>query len=86
MQAQVAKKNSAVASRAASAALSQLPKPRIISAPIQNTRGPSSLYGRPTIFGISQSCRLPVASCHMTPKPAASSFFHGSRPNRPTMP
>ncbi len=79
MHAQVMKKNSAVVRREASDGPIHWPNTRMNAPPIQNTSGPACTNGRPTMLGISQSWPLPVASDHITPKPAASSFFHGSR-------
>jgi len=56
---------------------------RIAPAPSQNPKGPSAVMGLPNRLGKNQSCKWPWANVHMTPKPAASSFFQGSRPKRP---
>src|SRR5260363_221127 len=45
--------------------------------------GPLPVMAFPSRLGNSQSCQPPSASVHMTPNPAASSFFHGSRPHSP---
>jgi hypothetical protein len=56
---------------------------RIEIAPSQYISGPSAVSALPTRLGSSQSFTSPFAIVHITPKPAASSFFQGSRPKRP---
>src|SRR5260363_395381 len=82
-KAQPMQNRSAVAMRAASAGVSQNAKRRMLAAPGQYPSGPLPVMAFPSRLGNSQSCQPPSASVHMTPNPAASSFFHGSRPHSP---
>ena len=52
-------------------------------APSQKVSGPEPATGNPDMLGHSQSCHPCCAMVHMTPKSAASAFFHGSRPISP---